>query len=123
MADSELNQLQYGDSLYGDYLLDYEDDSFDYVYYYFTGEEGDNIRIILEAWEFDPFLVLGLADEEDTLDYDDDGGEGTNSLIEYTLPQSGAYVIGVSCSPYAIDKYPGSVGYHEYMISLNIIPK
>ncbi len=117
MADSELNQLQYGDSLYDEYLLSYDDEWHDYVYYYFTGEEGDNIRITLEAWEFDPFLVLGLADEEDTLEFDDDGGEGTNSLIEYTLPQSGVYVIGVSCSPYAI----GDVARYDYMISLNIV--
>jgi hypothetical protein len=61
----------------------------------FTGEQGDVIMIRLDAvgGDLDPLVALLDADGK-TLIWDDDGGEGYNSLIEgYALPYTGAYTI------------------------------
>lgn len=59
------------------------------------GEAGDTIMIRLDATGDDLDPLIGLLDADgETLVWDDDGGEGYNSLIEgFALPYSGVYFI------------------------------
>lgn len=59
------------------------------------GSEGRTLRASLQSVDFDPYLVL-LRAEGDSLrqiSSDDDGGEGTSSLIEWNIDRTGTYVI------------------------------
>ncbi|MCR4342126.1 MAG: hypothetical protein NUW01_19795 [Gemmatimonadaceae bacterium] len=61
----------------------------------FEGTAGQTLRASLQSVEFDPFLVV-LRLEGDSLrqiQTDDDGGEGTNSLVEWEIDRAGTYVI------------------------------
>ncbi|MBO9502950.1 pre-peptidase C-terminal domain-containing protein [Brevundimonas sp. A19_0] len=64
----------------------------------FSGVEGNRVQIIARSGDFDTFLRLGSADGEfDALAQDDDGlGEGTDSRLNFTLPETGDYVVRVS---------------------------
>jgi hypothetical protein len=64
----------------------------------FTGVEGNRVQIIARSGDFDTFLRLGAAEGEfEALASDDDGlGEGTDSRLNFTLPESGDYVIRLS---------------------------
>lgn len=56
---------------------------------------GRTLRASLQSTEFDPYLVL-FRFEGDSLrliQSDDDGGEGTNSLIEWQVDRAGTYVL------------------------------
>jgi hypothetical protein len=67
------------------------DDSY-YDLYRFTGRRGDRVRITMISAAFDAYLGLYRAgDASDTLASNDDGGEGTDSLITFTLPADGSY--------------------------------
>jgi hypothetical protein len=67
------------------------DDSY-YDLYRFTGRRGDRVRITMISAAFDAYLGLYRAGETaDTLASDDDGGDGTDSLITFTLPADGSY--------------------------------
>ncbi|NWF70726.1 MAG: PPC domain-containing protein [Chloroflexi bacterium] len=58
----------------------------------FRGEAGQRVTIQMDG-DFDTYLVLMDSDYQ-VLAYDDDGGEGLNSLIErYRLPNDGTYYI------------------------------
>ncbi len=62
------------------------------VDYTFTADEGDIISIDMRA-DFDAYLYLLDADGTE-LTRDDDGGEGTNSLIRgFVIPADGTYTI------------------------------
>lgn len=58
----------------------------------FEGESGDSVRMTLESWHFDPYLVLEGPDGE-IVGEDDDGAGGLDSQIETTLSQSGQFTI------------------------------
>lgn len=64
----------------------------------FSGVEGNRVQVIARSGDFDTFLRLGSADGEfDALAQDDDGlGEGTDSRLNFTLPETGDYVVRVS---------------------------
>lgn len=64
-------------------------------HYTFRGNTGDRVRIAFDSDDFDAYLRLGMMRNGvfEELASDDDGGEGLNSLIEFTLPESGEYVI------------------------------
>lgn len=65
------------------------------VQYQFEGQAGDNVLISLTSSSFDTFLHLADSSNFDLIT-DDDGGDGTNSLIAgYELPQTGTYFITV----------------------------
>ena len=62
-------------------------------YWVFNGDAGDRVVISLIGTNgLDP--VVELLDENfNTIDTDDDGGEGLNSLLQITLPYTGQYII------------------------------
>ena len=67
------------------------DDSY-YDIYRFAGRRGDRVRITMISPTFDTYLGLYRAGETETsLATDDDGGDGTDSLITFTLPSDGSY--------------------------------
>lgn len=76
-----------------DMVLD-TDNSY-YETWTYQGRAGEQIRISMESEDFDTYLALGRVDggEWEELATMDDGGEGTNSLLEFTLPRDGDYVI------------------------------
>lgn len=61
----------------------------------FQGEDGMQVTINLTSNEFDTFLFL-IDPTPVTTDVDDDGGTGTNSLINATLNSTGPWTIGVN---------------------------
>jgi Bacterial pre-peptidase C-terminal domain len=89
MGDSASGQLAETDN-----IDDEEDRYFDA--YTFMGRAGQRIVVEMASEDFDTYLDLGrMQDGEwESLDTDDDGSEeGTNSLLRFTLPEDGEYVI------------------------------
>ena len=72
-----------------------DDDDRGYDAFTFSGVEGQRIQAIMRSGDFDTFLQVGKADGEFTpLASDDDGlMEGTDSRLNYTLPEDGTYVL------------------------------
>ncbi len=62
---------------------------------YVSGEAGERWIVDLRSSSFDPFLVLRTPQEEQLVN-DDFEGASDRSLIDYTLPVSGDYIIGVT---------------------------
>jgi hypothetical protein len=113
------NEIVYGETKTSYYVKNLEgelDDNF--IYYHFIGEYGDNIKIKLESDYFDTYLNL-IDEEHQILETDDNSGEGTNSMIEYTLPYFGLnkYIIAVSSSP----KFQGEIDNGEFRLSLILV--
>jgi hypothetical protein len=88
-------EIGYGQTLMGDLTLftDCQLPDGSYAdFYTFTGEQGVGVTINLTSPHFDTYL--GLANMSGTfIIEDDDGGDGTNSRIIATLPETGTYVI------------------------------
>jgi len=61
----------------------------------FSGVEGQRIQAVMRSGDFDTFLQIGKADGEfAALASDDDGlMEGTDSRLNFTLPEEGDYVL------------------------------
>jgi hypothetical protein len=61
----------------------------------FSGREGQRIQAIMRSGDFDTFLQVGKAAGEFTALADDDDGlmEGTDSRLNFTLPEDGDYVL------------------------------
>jgi hypothetical protein len=59
---------------------------------------GRTLRVSLQSIEFDPYLVLLQLDGDSLrqIQTDDDGGVGTNSLVEWQIDEAGTYVIVAS---------------------------
>lgn len=72
----------FGDGSYADF----------YVLY---GNEGEDVRILLQSDDFDAYMFL-VSDSEEILAEDDDSGGGTDARIRYTLPYTGRYWIIVN---------------------------
>jgi hypothetical protein len=66
-----------------------------YDLYRFSGRKGDRLTITMRADSFDTFVALGRVDGNrfTELETADDGADGTNSKLEFTLDQDGDYVI------------------------------
>jgi hypothetical protein len=63
-----------------------------YDLYTFYGQPGQSVTIAMSATEFDTYLIL--QDQNGSqLAYNDDGGGGTNSLLQFVLPYGGVYRI------------------------------
>ena len=62
--------------------------------YTFTGRRGENVRIDLTSNAFDTYLLV-TPPSGDQID-NDDGPNGTNSQVDFTLPVDGTYRIGVT---------------------------
>lgn len=64
-------------------------------YWIFEAAAGDRVVITLRSSEIDTLLSLYEEDQTFLVDDDDSGGgvDGTDSLIEFTIPDNGRYVI------------------------------
>jgi hypothetical protein len=73
--------------------VDDEDRGFDA--FTFRGVAGQRVQAIMRSGDFDTYLQIGRAGAEFTaLASDDDGlGEGTDSRLNFTLPEDGDYVL------------------------------
>jgi len=72
-----------------------EDGSF-YDYWTYQGRAGEHLRITMTSEAFDAFVSIGTVDGNSYNELaanDDDPANGTNSLLEFTLPNDGVYVI------------------------------
>jgi len=70
-----------------------------YELWTYAGQSGERLAIRMRSDEFDTFLAVGrmVGGEFDELAANDDApDDGTNSLVEITLPASGEYVIRAS---------------------------
>lgn len=81
-----------GELAEGDAVLD--DDSF-YDYWSYRGRAGERVRVSMSSEDFDTFLAVGTlaGGEFELLESNDDGEEGTNSVIEVAIPAGGVLVI------------------------------
>jgi hypothetical protein len=92
--------LAFGASLQGEIddgdSRDDQDRGFDA--FRFSGLKGQRIQAIMRSGDFDTYLQVGRADDAfSALASDDDGlGEGTDSRLNYTLPEDGEYVLRAS---------------------------
>lgn len=64
----------------------------------YAGKAGERVVVSLRSDDFDPILQLFAcgAGQAEELAFDDDGGGGTSSRIEFTLPEDCEYEIRVS---------------------------
>lgn len=96
-AERPPEALTFGSTLQGEIAetdsTDVEDRGFDA--YALTGQAGQRIQAIMRSGDFDTFLQIGRAGAEfEALASDDDGlGEGTDSRLNYSLPEAGDYVL------------------------------
>jgi hypothetical protein len=74
-----------------------ETDGSFYELWSYRGRAGEQVRIRMESEDFDTFVAIGRMEggcgDFEEIATMDDGGEGTNSLLEVTLPEDGEYVI------------------------------
>lgn len=95
--DREPEAIAFGASLQGEIDAadprDSQDRGFDA--FTFTGREGQRIRAIMRSGDFDTFLQLGRPGGEFSALVSDDDGlmEGTDSRLNFTLPEDGDYVL------------------------------
>ena len=75
-----------------------DDENRGYTDYAFSGTEGQRVQAIMRSGDFDTFLQISKADGEFAqLASDDDGlGEGTDSRLNFTLPETGDFVLRAS---------------------------
>lgn len=61
----------------------------------YTGAAGERLRVTMRSDDFDTFLSWGemVDGNYNSIESDDDGGGGTDSQLEVTLPSSGRFVI------------------------------
>ena len=80
-----------------------DDDDRGYDAFIFQGVEGQRIQAIMRSGDFDTVLQIGRANGEFTVLASDDDGlmEGTDSRLNFTLPDDGDYVL--RALPYASD--------------------
>lgn len=80
--------------------------------YTYRGRAGETITVSLSSDEFDTYLEMGQVDGGECTDMDanDDGGEGTNSLLTVRLPDDGAYHVHVRSSG------PGETGAYTLLV-------
>lgn len=72
-----------------------DDEDRGYDAFIFSGVEGQRIRATMRSGDFDTYLQIGKADGEFTALASDDDGlmEGTDSRLNFTLPEDGDYVL------------------------------
>ncbi|HYH79403.1 MAG TPA: hypothetical protein VEX86_06390 [Longimicrobium sp.] len=73
-----------------------DDDSY-YDYWTYQGTQGERVRIALASEAFDTYVTLGTLQngQFNEIESNDDASEGTNSVLEATLPNTGTFVIRV----------------------------
>ncbi|MDY6924375.1 MAG: PPC domain-containing protein [Pseudomonadota bacterium] len=94
------DSLAFGASLQGEIDDDdpRDDDDRGYDAFTFQGVEGQRIQVIMRSGDFDTWLQIGKAEGEFTALASDDDGlmEGTDSRLNFTLPEDGDYVLRAS---------------------------
>ena len=79
----------------GDAVL--ETDGSYYELWSYQGRAGEQLRIRMSSEDFDTYVAIGRMEggcgDFEELATMDDGGDGTNTLLEFTLPEDGEYVI------------------------------
>ena len=92
--------LPFGETVQGEIKADggRDDDGRAYLAYGFHGTEGNRVQIVMRSGDFDTYLQISKAGGDfEALSSDDDGlGEGTDSRLNYILPETGDYVIRAS---------------------------
>lgn len=92
--------LPFGDTVQGEIAADgaRDDDGRGYHAYTFRGTAGNRVQVVMRSGDFDTFLQIGRpGDSFEALGTDDDGlGEGTDSRLNYILPETGEYEIRAS---------------------------
>jgi len=92
--------LAFGETVQGEIKTDggRDDDGRAYLAYGFHGTEGNRVQIVMRSGDFDTYLQISKGDGDfEALSSDDDGlGEGTDSRLNYILPETGDYVIRAS---------------------------
>lgn len=91
------------------------EDNAAYDLYVLRARAGEPLRITMRSDAFDTYLAIGRMEGGafTELGSIDDGADGTNSLLEFTAPATGEYVIrataleGGSKGPYSLDLKPG----------------
>lgn len=74
-----------------------DDDGRGYDAYTFSGQAGTRVQVVMRSGDFDTYLQISKADVFEALSSDDDGlGEGTDSRLNFILPETGDYVIRAS---------------------------
>jgi hypothetical protein len=92
--------LPFGETMQGEITTESarDDDGRNYKAYTFQGSEGNRVQIVVRSGDFDAFVQIGKpGDAFDALGSDDDGlGEGTDSRLNFILPETGEYEIRAS---------------------------
>ncbi|MBW3569857.1 MAG: PPC domain-containing protein [Gemmatimonadetes bacterium] len=74
-----------------------ETDGSFYELWSYQGRAGEQLRIRMDSDDFDTYVAIGRLDagcgDFEEIATMDDGGDGTNTLMEITLPEDGEYVI------------------------------
>lgn len=83
-----------------------------YHYWFFQGNAGDNVSILLRPGAANDVAVFLIDPTGEELDYIDDGFEGEEELLEATLPVAGLYAIG-------IEEFNGTVVTYDLTLSSN----
>lgn len=95
--DPEPTPLAFGRSIQGEISENSAQGSSNRRYdaYRFRGQEGQRVQIVMRSGDFDSYLEIGSAEGEFTaMAYDDDGlGEGLNSRLNFTIPETGDYIV------------------------------
>lgn len=66
-----------------------------YHYWFFVGKAGDDVAIVLTPLGNEDVGVYLYTPDGEELDSADDGFEGEEEILEFTLPANGLYAIGV----------------------------
>ncbi|WP_372708300.1 PPC domain-containing protein [Brevundimonas sp.] len=95
--DRAPDAIAFGSTLQGEIVEDdpRDDEERGFDAFAFSGVEGQRIQAIMRSGDFDTYLQLGKAGGEfEQLAEDDDGlGEGFDSRLSFTLPDTGDYVL------------------------------
>lgn len=74
-----------------------DDEGRPYDAYSFNGQAGTRVQVVMRSGDFDAYLQLFKAGSDEALASDDDGlGEGTDSRLNFIIPETGEYVIHAS---------------------------
>jgi len=76
--------------------------------YRFSGREGQRVRIEMSSDDFDTYVEL-FDEAGVSLAEDDDGADGTNSRLSFTLPRTGAYLVEARAFSQATGAYSLSI--------------
>jgi hypothetical protein len=95
--EPEPTPLDFGQTLQGEITDEdpAQDEGASFDAYRFHGEAGRRVQAIMRSGDFDTLLQVGPAgDDFDAAATDDDGlGEGTDSRLNYLIPETGDYVL------------------------------